>query len=237
MAEVDVLRVIASIALIFFIPGYFLTKALFPRPRELSDEYPEIFTAALSMALSIAVSILSGVVLGMMPINPATGKGYFDSPYIELSLLGLSGVFAAMAWLRGAFPGLGRISPALERRPRPLPDETGVADDPKRYWREYELRNRRIELLGEIRRAERTARTAGEDRAYYKRRRAKLTQEIVAVDEQLSRLREERAKMIESAEEKAVKLEAKRRDQREKILKLLRLKRAGKAAPANPGKK
>lgn len=225
MDAAQVLPTIAAILLVFFIPGYFLTKALFPRARDFSDELPEVYTAAFSMCLSIAVSILSGIVLAMLPTNPVTGLGYFQLPYILGSLLTLTAAFAALAWWRGAFPRLGRFSKRLERRPAVPADGTGVADDPKRYWREQDLLARRLELRSQVKRLERTGRGSKDDRAYYQRRKAEATEELVAVDEEVSKLRADRDVMIEKAELEAEKLEARRRERRDTLLKFLRLKR------------
>jgi len=222
---VEVLRVIAAILLVFFVPGYFLTKALFPRPREFSDELPEVYTIAFSMCLSIAVTILSGIVLAMLPPDPVSGLGYFQLPYIVLSLLSVTGAFAAVAWWRGAFPALARVSARLERRPTAPPDGTGVADDPKRYWKEQDLLARRVELRAQVRRLERTGRGSQKEKGYYQRRKAEVTEELVEVDDDLSRLRSDREAMIQKAEEEAVKMEAKRRERRDTLLRFLRLKR------------
>lgn len=225
MDAVQVLQTLATILLVFFVPGYFLTKALFPRPREFSDELPEVYTVAFSMCLSIAVTILSGTALAMLPPDPVTGRGYFDAPYIVTSLLLLTGAFAAVAWWRGAFPGLARVSRRLERRPSAPTDGTGVADDPKRYWKEQDLLARRLELRSQIRRLERTGRGSRKDKSYYQRRKAEVTEELVGVDDKLARLRADREEMIEKAEEEAVKLEERRRQRRDALLRFLRLKR------------
>ncbi len=219
------MRVVAAILLVFFIPGYFLTKALFPRAREFSDELPEVYTVAFSMCLSIAVTILTGIVLASLEPDPVTGLGYFQLGYIVASLLTVSIVFAGVAWWRGAFPGLGRVSAALARRPAAPPDGSGVADDPKRYWKEQDLMARRLELRAQGKRLERTGRSSPKERRYYQRRKAEVTQELVGVDDELSRLRADREALIEKAEDEAVKLEAHRQERRDALLRFLRLKR------------
>ena len=233
MAEVDVLRTIGAVLLVFFIPGYFLTKALFPRPREFSDELPEVYTAAFSMMLSIAVTILSGIFLGMLPPGP-DGRGAFRLENILASLLLLTSLFAAAAWWRGAFPRLGQALPPLERHPSPPPDGTGVADDPKRYWNEQDLLARRRELRAQLRRHERTGRTAGKEKGYYQKRRSDVTSALVKADEDLKKLREEREQAVARAEEEAEKLEQKRRERKDTVLRALRLKRPEGAAETPP---
>jgi hypothetical protein len=177
------------------------------------------------MCLSIAVAILSGITLAMLPPDPTTGLGQYTEGNIAGALLLATAVFAAAAWWRGAFPSLARVSLRLERRPPAPPDGTGVADDPKRYWREQDLLARRMELRSQARRLDRTGRGAGKDKGYYQRRKAEVTEELVGVDEELEKLRNDREAMIEKAEEEAVRLEAKRRERRDSLLRFLRLKR------------
>lgn len=106
--EIDILRVIIAIFLIFFLPGFFLVQALFPKKNELDEEDDLLYRIALGIALSIIITTLDGFILGSMGINPATGKGYWDTPYIFGSLIGISIVLFVIGWYRGAYPILGR---------------------------------------------------------------------------------------------------------------------------------
>lgn len=231
MAEIDVLRTAAAVIFLFFVPGFFLWKALVPRPKDVADEFAAVYTAAFSMALSIAAVILVGIVLGALPPDPVTGRGYLID-YNLPALLLLTTIAAAVAWYRGAFPQLARLSSGLKRLPKPPPDGTGVADDPKRYWREQDLLARRLEIRAEMKRKERAGSVAGKDKGYYQRRRAELTDELVKADEELERLREGRDLAIEKAEAEAIALEERRRERRDTVLKFLRLKRPGKEEAA-----
>ncbi|HVL48669.1 MAG TPA: DUF1616 domain-containing protein [Candidatus Thermoplasmatota archaeon] len=92
-----------ALALIAFVPGFFLVKALFPRPRAAG--FDALLTGFLSVATSLAITIVVGVVLGFLP---AEGRGYFQAagsgfPFIESSLALVSVALAAVAWRRGAF--------------------------------------------------------------------------------------------------------------------------------------
>lgn len=100
----DVLRIIAAILLIFFIPGFFLVQALFPRRNELDEEYDLLYRIVLGIVLSIVITTLDGFILGSLGINPATGKGYWDTPYIFGSLIGISVFLFFIGWYRGAYP-------------------------------------------------------------------------------------------------------------------------------------
>ena len=106
--EIDILRVIGAILLIFFIPGFFLVQALFPRKNELDEEDDMLYRISLGIALSIVITTLDGFILGSIGINPDTGKGYWDTPYIIGSLLGISIFLFIIGWYRGAYPMLGR---------------------------------------------------------------------------------------------------------------------------------
>jgi hypothetical protein len=113
--EIDILRVIASIFLIFFIPGFFLVQALFPKRNELDEEYDFLYRIVLGIVLSIVITTLDGFILGSMGINPATGKGYWDTPYIIGSLIGISLVLFIIGWFRGAYPMLSRHKQKKEK--------------------------------------------------------------------------------------------------------------------------
>ena len=117
--EIDILRVIASILLIFFIPGFFLVQALFPRKNELDEEDDFLYRIALAIALSIIITTFDGFVLGSLGVNPSTGKGYWDTPYIFGSLLLISVVLFIIGYYRGAYPLLGRRPP--EEHPIKIP--------------------------------------------------------------------------------------------------------------------
>ncbi len=121
--------------LVLFVPGYFITKALFPRGFErIATERSQnsarpvpdgILTAFLSIVLSICTSIIVGSFLGFLPAPKDCSTppcGFFQGsatgfPYIELSLIGVSAVAFIIAAARGAFPRLmRRIAPWLNKQ-------------------------------------------------------------------------------------------------------------------------
>ncbi len=85
-----------------------MVQALFPRKNELDEEYDFMYRVILGIVLSIVITTLDGFILGSMGINPSTGKGYWDTPYIFGSLIGISVVLFLIGWYRGAYPLLGR---------------------------------------------------------------------------------------------------------------------------------
>ena len=145
--EIDLLRVILSIILIFFLPGFFLVQALFPLRNELDEEDDFLYRIALAVAFSIVITTLDGFILGSLGINPSTGKGYWDTPYIIGSLIGISIIFFLIGWYRGAYPILGR-RPSTEA-PLKLPKHDKEQfftqmDDWKNYQKELEKLNEQL---------------------------------------------------------------------------------------------
>ena len=236
MADIDPLRTLAAVVFVFFLPGFFLWKSLVPRPRDIADEFGPVYTVAFSMALSIAATVLMGIALGNFGINPATGRGYIVD-WNPTALVVLSLFAFAAAWYRGAFPVLGRISPRLERRPKPPPDGSGVSDDPKRYWREQEFVGKRLELRAQLKRVERSRPGTPEERAERQKRKAEVAAELAEVDKELEALRAERELAIQKAEDEAEGAEAKRRERRDAALEFLRVKRPDGQPDAPPEKK
>lgn len=235
MVDINPLQALLAVIFEFFVPGFFLWKALVPRSKDVADEFAAVYTAAFSMALSIAAVVLMGIVLGSMGTDPVTGRGHivdWNIPALVLLTLGA----AVVAWYRGAFPGLGKYIASLERRPKPPPDGSGVSDDPKRYWREQELVARRQELRAQLKRIERSRGGVSKDRAQHGEKKAEVAAKLGEVDAELEKLRDERERAIQAAETEAEAAESKRRERRDTTLKFLKLKRPeGQAeAPTEP---
>ena len=118
----DILRLIYAAALIFFIPGYMLVQALFPRKGALDLEYDWLYRLAFSMALSIGIVIFNGFFLNELSKSFGfypNGIGMMAEPYISISLWSISGFFFVIGWYRGGFPLLGIIHPWLYREAPP----------------------------------------------------------------------------------------------------------------------
>jgi hypothetical protein len=145
--EIDILRVILSIILLFFLPGFFLVQALFPLRNELDEEDDFLYRIALAVAFSIVITTLDGFILGSLGINPASGKGYWDTPYIIGSLLGISLVFFLVGWYRGAYPILGRRPTSETPLKLPKKDKDKFymqMDDWKKQQKELEKLNEQL---------------------------------------------------------------------------------------------
>jgi hypothetical protein len=104
----EALRIIGSILLILFIPGYLFIQALFPRKNELDETDDFLYRVVLAISMSIIISILVGFVLGSLGTNPSTGKGYFQTFYIVLSLIVISVVLFFVGLYRNAYPFFNR---------------------------------------------------------------------------------------------------------------------------------
>jgi hypothetical protein len=122
---IDVARLIIGIFLLYFLPGYTIVQFLFPRKGEFDQEWDILYRIVFSIGVSMVVVILIGWVLGAIPPDPVTGKGYFQGsatgfPYIELSIILVSAVFFVAGWYRGAYPWLGKIHPKLAVKPKEI---------------------------------------------------------------------------------------------------------------------
>ncbi|UCH89520.1 MAG: DUF1616 domain-containing protein [Thermoplasmata archaeon] len=105
----EALRIISSLILILFLPGFLFIQALFPKKNELDEDDDLLYRFILSIALSVVISILMGFILGSLGTNPSTGKGYFETFYIVLSLGIFSLLMFSIGLYRGAYPRLSRL--------------------------------------------------------------------------------------------------------------------------------
>ncbi|MBE28427.1 MAG: hypothetical protein CMB06_04870 [Euryarchaeota archaeon] len=135
MEEINYLRVIAGLLLVLFLPGYTLIQAMFPRKGELDEEFDVLYRVTLGMAMSICVVILIGFILGNPSLGNAPdwdglsdgGKGYFQTFFVTLSLIGITLIFFVTGWYRGAYPWMANIHPSLARAAPGLRIESELA--------------------------------------------------------------------------------------------------------------
>ena len=189
-------RVVGALVLIFFLPGFLLVNALYPRRGELDREYDGLYRLTLGIVLSIALTVLWSFFLNSLGVNPVTDLGFVVDVNIAAGLLGLAGVFFAIGWWRGAYPRLARAHPALARMPPPAAGDLFAAEDRdhKVRLRLLELATERERLRREIRDAERRMRLQSSDaQAHYERARDKARARLKALEEELRKLEEERA--------------------------------------------
>lgn len=193
----DALRIITGLLLIFFIPGFTLVQALFPRKGELDVEFDLLYRATLAIGLSIVVTILTGFALNSLGINPQTGMGYFTTLYITISLILISLVFFIIGWYRGAYPLLGKIHPVLLRLPK-LEAESVLPEGKKAVVMQLQtLAKERENLRRMIKDCERKMKLqSGSMKEHYERKKSEAQEKLKDVDGRLSELQERRAREL-----------------------------------------
>jgi hypothetical protein len=117
------LETVAGFLLVFFVPGYAVTKALFPEWRIRGPEaylrLLEIFS--LGFVLSIVLTVLVGYVL--LVGSPSGFQAYWSTPALEAALLAIAVVAITVASVRGAF---ARVPPPTRGPPAVDADEEDV---------------------------------------------------------------------------------------------------------------
>ena len=194
-AIVATARVIGALVLLFFLPGYLLINALYPRKGELDREYDTLYRLTLGFVLSIAVTVFWAFFLNSLGVN-ASGFGDVTAPNIAAGLIGLSVVFFVLGWWRGAYPWMVRVHPSLARLPKPGPGEllTEEERDHRVRIKLQELAERREALRRSIKDAERRMRLQStEAKSYYETVRDKSRAELKTLEAELRKLEEERA--------------------------------------------
>lgn len=114
------LEAIAGGLLVFFIPGYFLTRALFPewRLRGSAALRRLIETLTLSFVLSVTLTVLVGYLL--LIAAPGGFQAYWTDPILEAALAAIAAAACVVGLLRSAY---SQQAPAT--RPRAEPDPGG----------------------------------------------------------------------------------------------------------------
>jgi Protein of unknown function (DUF1616) len=174
MTAVSVLEGLAGGLLLFFLPGYALTKAVFPEWRvrgwQGARRLLEILT--LSFVTSIGLTVVVGY--GILSLAPGGFAAAWSDPVLEAALAGIALIAFVAAWARGGF---SRIPPTAPLTP-PLPGEEGA----------WEL-SRELERLGrDERRIQHALRVSTENSA----ETARLTAELDSVRAERDALRRRR---------------------------------------------
>jgi hypothetical protein len=210
----EALRIVFGLLLIFVLPGTMLIKAMFPRPGELDEEYNGLYVITLGMATSVCLTILVGFVLGSLPVRAGTHKGWFDAPFIVLSLVLVTVVFFAIAWWRGAFPWLGLVHRRLARFPMPADAPSGTKRHDDLLAEIEDLAKKRDMLKREVKDLLRRERAEGARMSeHYKERRQKAEAELKEVNSKLERAKEQQSKYVYEAKQRE---DAKRRRREER---------------------
>lgn len=198
-ALVAILRVLGALFLVFFLPGWLLVNVLYPRKGELDREYDALYRITLGIVLSIAVTVLWGFFLNSLGLQPGLDLGYVTGPFILAGLLGLSALFFALGWWRGAYPRMARLHPSLARAPKPAPGDLFSDEDRdhKVRLKLEDLAVRREKLRRAIKDYERRMQLQSADaRGYYEEKRDSTRRELKAVEAELKALEQERAEEL-----------------------------------------
>lgn len=120
MPGADSVEIVLGFLLVFFLPGYGVTKAVFPewRVRGVGALRRLVEILTLSFVLSIVLTVLVGYV--ELTVAPGGFRAYWTDPVLEVSLLAVTGVAFALALARGAFR---REPPTRVAPPAPGGDE------------------------------------------------------------------------------------------------------------------
>jgi uncharacterized membrane protein len=180
------LQIFLGIVIVFFLPGYTLVNMLFPRKGELDPEYDLIYRITLGMGTSVVISILVG--FGLNAIS-SEGHGYVTAGPLWASLLGITGLFMLLGWLRGAYPSAGYIHPNLYRPPHSSKEVKSKATefDRKRRLDKYILE--REALLADLKVfTERSTTSDPQRKLYYRKRMDQARERMTKVNEEISRL-------------------------------------------------
>jgi Protein of unknown function (DUF1616) len=103
--------------LVFVLPGYAVTKTLFPewRVRGAGALLTGVELATLSFVLSVTLTVL----VGFVALNAAPGgfQATWSNPVVELSLAAITVIGLIAAYIRGAFDRIPPTAPAPEEDP------------------------------------------------------------------------------------------------------------------------
>jgi len=162
--------------LVFFVPGYTMTKAVFPEWRVRGPEaYLRLLElVTLGFVLSVVLTILVGYVL--LVGAPSGFQAYWSAPVLEAALAGVAAVALAVGILRGAY---SRVPPTSPPGPATPIGEDGA----------WELTRELDRLAREERHLLRALRRPNESTAEEARLRGELAR-VRARSEELGRERE-----------------------------------------------
>ena len=117
MDALTALRLLATIVMVMFLPGYLLVNTLFPARGQLDVEMDQLYRFGIGMVLSIFITIGDGIFLNTLGTD-STGHGYITGPNLWITLSIITVFLFVLGWYRGAYPKMGEIHPKLYREPK-----------------------------------------------------------------------------------------------------------------------
>ncbi len=192
-----ILNLIFGLLFIFFLPGFTMVNALFPRKGELDKEFDMLYRVTLGMGMSIVTVILVGFFLGSLPVDG--DMGYFVASNLWAMLISLTAIFFVIGWYKGAYQWLGWIHHSLDRPapPEPAPEGFDYKDDKSIMQDMQKLAQRRQQLKYKIKEAREKSRSQAKSiREHYSKQRDIAEEELKEVDKKLRELEKRRAEEI-----------------------------------------
>ncbi|MEW6069915.1 MAG: DUF1616 domain-containing protein [Candidatus Thermoplasmatota archaeon] len=107
------LQAVLGSLLIFFLPGFTLIKALFPRKEMLSTEFGTLYQIILGICMSVVITIIVGTALGSVSLHE--GRGEFTAPNIIIVVSLITIIFFIIGAKRSAYPKLAKMLSGKEK--------------------------------------------------------------------------------------------------------------------------
>lgn len=197
------IEAILAILFIFFLPGFLLVNAIFPRKGELDREYDLLYRITLGIVMSVVIAVAVGFVLNSLTqdfgITQESGKGFVTDSNLWAILVTLSILLFVLGWIRGAYPFMGRLHPSLLRHPKREPQSVlvDVKEDREIVEEIRNLARTREELRVKIKDYERRIRqSTGKIRESYLNKKDRAMEELKEVDIKLRKIEEQRAREL-----------------------------------------
>lgn len=197
------IEAILAILFIFFLPGFLLVNAIFPRKGELDREYDVLYRITLGIVMSVVIAVAVGFVLNSLTqdfgITQESGKGFVTDANLWAILVALSILLFLLGWLRGAYPFMGRLHPSLLRHPKREPQSVlvDVKEEREVVGKLRNLARTREELRMRIKNYERRIRqSTGKIRESYLKKKDRAMEELKEVDIKLRKIEEQRAQEL-----------------------------------------
>ncbi len=117
MDPVAVLEAVVGGALLFFVPGFAVSRAIFPewRFRGPDGARHALETVVVAFVLSVVLTVLVGYLL--LSAAPGGFSAAWGDPLLEAALAAVAAIAGVVAWLEGAFAPVPPAAPRIEGRP------------------------------------------------------------------------------------------------------------------------
>ncbi len=117
MDALTFVRLLLTVIMVMFLPGYLLVNAIFPARGQLDVEMDQLYRIGIGMVMSIFITVADGIFLNTLGTD-STGHGYITGTNLWITLSIITAFLFILGWYRGAYPKLGEIHPKLHREPK-----------------------------------------------------------------------------------------------------------------------